>query len=49
MSDSQQLPPGHPGIPPRWTAGAKTAIGRSADEHSRVWFTIARGIVSEVY
>jgi glucoamylase len=49
MSDSQQLPPGHPGIPPRWTAGAKTAIGRSADEHSRIWFTIARGIVSEVY
>jgi glucoamylase len=45
----QPLPPGHPGIPPRWTAGAKTAIGRSADQHSRIWFTIARGIVSEVY
>jgi hypothetical protein len=45
----QPLPPGHPGIAPRWTSGAKTAIGRSADENSRVWFTIARGIVSEVY
>jgi glucoamylase len=46
---NQSLPPGRPGIAPRWTAGAKTAVGRSADEHSRVWFTIARGIVSEVY
>jgi glucoamylase len=41
--------PGRPGTPPRWTTGAKTAVGTSVSEASRVWFTISGGILNEVY
>ncbi len=40
---------GAPGIDPRWTAGNKDAIGTAYDDASLVWFTIWRGIVTEVY
>lgn len=42
-------PPGAPGISPRWTSSAKSAVGTSADAQSRIWFTISHGIVNEVY
>ena len=41
--------PGAPGIAPTWAPGAKQAVGTSADTRSRVWFTVADGIVTEVY
>src|SRR6185437_8607723 len=41
--------PGQPGAEPRWTTGAKTAVGTAISEQSRVWFTISRGILNEVY
>lgn len=40
---------GRPGMEPRWATGAKTGIGTAASGRSRVWFTLARGIVTEVY
>lgn len=40
---------GHPGLPPNWTAGAKEGVGTAYNSLSRVWFTIARGVVTEVY
>ena len=40
---------GHPGIEPRWTRSAKDAIGTAHSAASRVWFTISRGVVNEVY
>jgi glucoamylase len=40
---------GQPGIPPRWTHSAKDAVGTAYADSSRVWFTVARGIVNEVY
>jgi glucoamylase len=40
---------GQPGIPPRWTRSAKDAIGTARSAASRVWFTISRGVVNEVY
>ena len=40
---------GHPGIPPRWTRSAKDAIGTAYSSSSRVWFTVSRGVVNEVY
>jgi glucoamylase len=43
------LAPGAPGIDPTWAPGAKQAVGTSADGRSRVWFTVAEGIVTEVY
>ncbi|HEX6941609.1 MAG TPA: glycoside hydrolase family 15 protein, partial [Gemmatimonadaceae bacterium] len=40
---------GHPGIAPRWTRSAKDAIGTAYSSSSRVWFTVSRGMVNEVY
>src|SRR5271165_7135512 len=31
-----------------WTTGNKLAVGASADRTSKVWFTVAKGITSEV-
>jgi glucoamylase len=40
---------GGPGIPPRWTRGAKAAIGTAYSVASSIWFTISAGILNEVY
>jgi glucoamylase len=40
---------GSPGCEPRWTDGDKDGVGTAASIGSRVWFTIRRGIVTEVY
>jgi glucoamylase len=40
---------GAPGIPPRWTRGNKDAVGTAYSASSRLWFTLAAGIVTEVY
>lgn len=42
-------PPGHPGIPARWTSSAKNGVGTSTTAQSPVWFTLSHGIVNEVY
>ena len=41
--------PGGPGMPPRWTRGAKEAVGTAYSTASRVWYTVAAGILTEVY
>jgi glucoamylase len=41
--------PGAPGIEPRWTSSAKSAIGTALASESRVWFTISHGILDEIY
>ena len=40
---------GHPGIAPRWTRSAKDAVGTAYAASSRVWFTMSRGVLNEVY
>ncbi len=40
--------PGAPGIAPSWSSSAKDAVGTS-HYASRVWFTVGRGILNEVY
>jgi len=40
---------GAPGCEPRWTDGDKDGIGTAYSSGSRVWFTIRRGILTEVY
>jgi glucoamylase len=40
---------GAPGIDPRWTRGAKDAVGTAYSASSDVWFTIARGVLTEIY
>lgn len=41
--------PGGPGIVPRWTRGAKEAVGTAYAVSSRVWYTMAGGVITEVY
>ncbi len=41
--------PGGPGIPPRWSRSDKDGVGTAYSALSRVWFTISKGILNEVY
>ncbi|GFE61760.1 glucan 1,4-alpha-glucosidase [Geobacter sp. AOG2] len=41
--------PGWPGIPARWTSSAKSGVGASLGDKSRVWFTLSHGIFNEIY
>src|SRR5438477_8915499 len=41
--------PGRPGAEPRWFTSAKSGVGTAINAPSRVWFTLARGVVSEVF
>src|SRR5919199_4937869 len=38
-----------PGLGASWTTGNKVALGTSATSTSKVWFTVAKGIASEVF
>src|SRR5579864_3084439 len=40
---------GHPGIPPAWSPASKDGVGTAYSTSSRVWFSLARGILTEVY
>ncbi len=40
---------GHPGIEPRWTSSSKEGIGTALNDASPVWFTLAYGILNEIY
>ncbi|MFZ0831365.1 MAG: glycoside hydrolase family 15 protein [Thermoplasmata archaeon] len=40
---------GAPGIEPKWTQGNKEGVGTSPSAESKVWFTLWRGVVTEVY
>ncbi len=40
---------GQPGMTPRWTRGSKDGVGCAYAASSRVWFTLAQGVVTEIY
>ena len=40
---------GKPGIEPKWTQGNKDGVGTAYSGSSRLWFTIFRGVVTEVF
>ncbi len=40
---------GGPGIPPRWSHGNKEGVGTAYSQDSKVWFTLFRGALTEVY
>ncbi len=40
---------GGPGIAPRWTRGAKDAVGTAYSVAASIWFTLSAGILNEVY
>ena len=41
--------PGGPGIEPRWTRGAKAAVGTAYSTSTHVWYTLDCGVITEVY
>jgi glucoamylase len=41
--------PGAPGVEPRWSPSVKEGVGTAYHTGCRLWFTLSRGIVSEVY
>lgn len=40
---------GAPGMEPRWTRGAKDAVGTAYAVSSKVWYTLAGGCLTEIY
>jgi glucoamylase len=40
---------GHPGSAPKWTSSSKEGIGTALADSSPVWFTLAYGILNEIY
>lgn len=40
---------GRPGIPPAWSTSSKDGVGTAYSTSSRVWFSLARGILTEIY
>ena len=49
MDVDNDIAPGRPGIPPRWTSSAKSGVGTAISGLSHVWFAISHGIVNEIY
>src|SRR6266851_4109476 len=47
--ESRRVAPGGTGLPPSWTRGAKESVGTAYSTASRVWYTIAAGIMTEVF
>ncbi len=41
--------PGAPGSEPFWTSSQKMGLGTSLNPSSQTWFTLAKGVVTEVY
>lgn len=40
---------GRPGLEPKWTSSSKEGIGTALSEAAPVWFTLAYGILNEIY
>ncbi len=53
MASKTRKAPGRPGDPSRWffadKCGVGTALTPSTSSTSLVWFTLARGVVSEIF
>jgi glucoamylase len=49
MKKHERSAPGRPGDPPRWTEANKTAVGTAIAATSSVWFTMAGGLLTEVF
>jgi len=45
----RRIAPGGPGLPPRWTRGAKEGVGTAYSSSSRVWYTVAAGVLTEIF
>src|SRR4051794_541827 len=43
------VPPGKPGNPGIWAPGDKLGVGTALSNSSSVWFTLARGVLTEIF
>lgn len=48
-ANAQTVAPGGPGKDAQWATAGKQAVGTSASLESKVWFTLAQGVMTEVY
>jgi len=48
-ADAAGEAPGAPGVGSSWTTGNKVALGTAANTTSKIWFTAAAGIATEVF
>jgi glucoamylase len=46
---AQTIAPNAPGKDAQWATAGKQAVGTSANLESKVWFTLAQGVMTEVY
>lgn len=46
---AQSVAPGAPGGDAYWSTAGKQAIGTANSKNSKVWFTLAQGVLTEVY
>ena len=44
-----EKPFGKPGLPSNWSSASKQGVGTACNDISKVWFTIANGIITEVF
>ncbi len=44
-----RIAPGKPGVAPAWSNSAKAGVGTAVCTGSRLWFTLAEGVVTEVF
>ncbi len=49
LTNAQTLAPGAPGKDAQWATAGKQGVGTSANPESKVWFTLAQGVMTEVY
>jgi glucoamylase len=49
LSLAQNVAPGGPGKDAQWATAGKQGVGTSATLESKVWFTLAQGVMTEVY
>ena len=42
-------PPGYPGVNPNWSMSSKDGVGTANSIGNRLWFTISKGIINEIY
>ena len=46
---SSKKPFGSPGAEPSWSPASKQGVGTAMSDESKVWFTIAGGVLTEVF
>lgn len=49
LTSAQTPAPGAPGRDAQWATAGKQGVGTSATLESKVWFTLAQGVMTEVY